>query len=106
MYISLSLSLYIYIYYKYIYIYPPTLVQRSSVLDSLFINLSIQWKTLDTLILFNISIKATYQHYSVHLLNIFMYYTQTTYQKKVTYQQKLTVGINDISISIDISIKS
>ena len=33
-------------------IYPPFPVQRRSVLDSLFINLSIQCKTLDTLIFY------------------------------------------------------
>ena len=50
-----------------IYTYPPTLVQRSSVLDSLFIKLSIQCKTLDT------HLVSTYQQKQHINITLFTY---------------------------------
>ena len=69
-------------------IYPPSPVQRWSVLDSLFINLSIQCKTLDTLILYQHITKGNISTSLCSLIEYLYILYANNISTKATYQQK------------------
>ena len=74
-------------------IYPPSPVQRWSVLDSLFINLSIQCKTLDTLILYQHITKGNKSTSLCSLIEYLYILYANNISTKATYQQKEIVGV-------------